>query len=319
MPTSSGDESGRVLWRLVLAVVAFSLFAETPLFLFPLAALLLVSRPQRVGEAVAFAVAGAASIWWLLQIGAPPQQLTRSAVLMSTAAFVAATTLWSGTFTHRALLAIAASAVAVGGWFVPFGRSWNEVHWWVEHQYNVQTGAFLAELRQMATTSAAANRLVVQVDAVLESAVRFVADYYPAILALQLLAGLALATAVYQRIASRPVGPGLGPLRHFRFSEHLGWAAAVPLILIVTSKASALKVVAGNLLLVLGMLYTFRGAAVFGFGLWLAGGAGLFTTALITFVLVFMLPVAAAGALLLGIVDAGMDLRRRWLTSAARD
>ena len=80
----------------------------------------------------------------------------------------------------------------------------------------------------------------------------------------------------------------------------------------------AIKLLAANVLIVTGVLYALRGAAVMSFALAISGGPGLFTTAMIFFAIVFMLPVVLAGSILLGVVDAGLDLRRRWSTPRAR-
>jgi hypothetical protein len=48
------------------------------------------------------------------------------------------------------------------------------------------------------------------------------------------------------------------------------------------------------------------------FGLTAAGGAGVGTAVLAALAVVFILPAVVAGAIVLGVVDAGLDLRRRW-------
>jgi uncharacterized protein YybS (DUF2232 family) len=136
-------------------------------------------------------------------------------------------------------------------------------------------------------------------------------DFYPAIAVLQLLAGLALATAICRRIAVHPHGPTLGPLREFRFTEHLGWAVAIPLVIVLVPKLAAAKAAAANLLLVAGTLYALRGVAVAAFGLSLLGGGGVaawIVGVVITFIL---LPILLGGAIVLGVMDAGLDFRRR--------
>jgi len=71
-------------------------------------------------------------------------------------------------------------------------------------------------------------------------------------------------------------------------------------------------------LLVTGVLYAVRGAAVATFGLAAAGGTGFGTIALIALAVLFILPAMAAGAIVLGVVDAGLDLRRRWSATVPR-
>jgi Sec-independent protein secretion pathway component TatC len=61
-----------------------------------------------------------------------------------------------------------------------------------------------------------------------------------------------------------------------------------------------------------------RGSAVVVFGLALTGGPGLITTGIMAFSVVFMLPIVLTGTILLGVVDTGLDLRRRWSTPQER-
>ncbi len=98
----------------------------------------------------------------------------------------------------------------------------------------------------------------------------------------------------------------------------MGWIAVVALALILMLRAGALKLLAANVLVVAGALYALRGSAVVIFGLTVTGGPGLLTTGIMAFLVVFMLPVVLAGTILLGVVDAGMDLRRRWTTPQER-
>jgi uncharacterized protein YybS (DUF2232 family) len=147
-----------------------------------------------------------------------------------------------------------------------------------------------------------------------ESGVQVLADQYGAILAVQLLAGLALAAAIYYRAHRRPWGTPPGRFRDFRFSEHLGWVGVVALVVVLIPRLAVAKGAALNLLVVTGLLYGLRGLAVTAFGLALLGGAGCGTAALFALLALFVLPAGLAGAIVLGVVDAGLDLRKRWVT-----
>ena len=135
--------------------------------------------------------------------------------------------------------------------------------------------------------------------------------YFPGLIAIELMVGLALATKLYHRISPRPHGEPVGRLRDFRFSDHLGWAAAIPLVIVLLPRLAALKILASNLLLVTGALYALRGVAVAVTGAALAG-SGPFAAGLAVVAAFLLLPVVLGGAVLLGVIDAGMDLRRRW-------
>jgi uncharacterized protein YybS (DUF2232 family) len=129
--------------------------------------------------------------------------------------------------------------------------------------------------------------------------------------------GLVLATALYRRFAPA-ANVKMGRFRDLRFSEHLGWVAVVALAIVLATRAATVKLLAANVLVVSGLLYALRGAAVTWYGLTLSGGPGFLTTGLIAFSVVFMLPVVLIGTILVGVVDAGLDLRRRWATPQER-
>ena len=320
MTVSQGAQPRGGLGRLVLAAAAFGLFAPAPLFALPLAALLIASRPETRAERVTAVLAGGISLWWLLVPGELPEQVVRATAVLSTAAFAAASLATRASFIHRALLALGVAAVGVGALFLAHDWSWGALHWWVQYRTGYATRFALAQLRAASggPGTAGYGALGDQFDAWLNRSVAFVADNFPALVALQVLGGLAIATAWYHRLASRPRGLGLQPLPEFRFTEHLGWAAAIPLVILLLPRLARWKLVATNLLLLVGTLYALRGVAVAAFGALLAGGGPL-TIALAILAAVFMLPVVAGGAILLGVLDAGLDLRGRWRKPPARD
>jgi hypothetical protein len=152
----------------------------------------------------------------------------------------------------------------------------------------------------------------------LRTVTRTLSDFAPALAALQLLAGFGLAGVTYRRITSAPVGALPGRLRDFRFSEHLGWTAVVPLAVLLAPKLAAAKLAAANVLAVAAVLYAVRGIAVASFGLNMIGAGGFFLWAALVAIFFLMLPFVVGGAILLGILDAGLNLRRRWSEPASR-
>ena len=302
------------LGRLALIAVAFGLLAPAPLFALPLAALLVFSRKETRAEVVTAGLAGGLSLWWLLLPGNLPDQVLRTGLLFSTATFVAASHYTRASFTHRALLALGVAVLGIVALFAVFGWSWGELHWWVQYQRGYESRLALAPLRARAGGSEVADALA----DVLDRSVAFEANNYPALVGLKIMAGLALATAWYHRLTSHPWGVPLGRLRDFRFSEHLGWAAAVPLMIVLLPHLAAAKVAATNLLLLVGALYALRGIGVAAFGTSLAG-TGPVATALMLAATLLMLPVVLGGAILLGVLDAGVDLRRRWAKPPVRN
>jgi hypothetical protein len=194
-----------------------------------------------------------------------------------------------------------------------FGRSWQELQWWVEQRVGyamrVFTSVVLGREGDGAVDSA-------QLAEFTNSFVRFMADFSPALAALQIMAGLALASAIYYRLATKPRGIPPGQFRDFKFTEHLGWAAIAMLVVVLVPKLAAAKLGAMNVLLVFGSLFALRGAAVATVGFHALGG-GCLNAFLSVAVAFLLLPLAVIGAILLGIVDMRFDLRRRWATPPA--
>src|SRR2546425_2002350 len=215
------------LGRLVVVAVVFGLFAPAPLFGIPLAALLVASRAETRVEWVVATVGGGLSLWWLLLPGELPEQVVRTAAVLSAAASVAASLGTRATFIHRALLAVAVATLAIATLFLFHGWSWDELRWWVEYRTGYATRLAFDQLRAAGGAGGVASD---QLDAWVSGSVAFVANNFPALVALQIVGGLALAAALYYRLASRPRGLAPGPPSEFRVTEHLGWAAAIPLV-----------------------------------------------------------------------------------------
>ena len=128
----------------------------------------------------------------------------------------------------------------------------------------------------------------------------------PALLALESLAALGLAWAVYHRLSTVKIGPAFGPLTEFRFNDQLIWALAVGLILSLLPAFTEGRNAGFNLLLFFGALYAVRGLGILA---WISKGRYLF---------IILLSLIPQGILLLGFIalavglsDTWFDLRRR--------
>jgi hypothetical protein len=130
---------------------------------------------------------------------------------------------------------------------------------------------------------------------------------FPALLALESLATLALAWGMYHRVSRARIGPPLSPLRDFRFNDQLIWGLVSGITLLVIPSFEALRVIAANLLLFFGMLYALRGLGVV---TWFLAPGRLTMFFMITFAL-FMLPVLGVFALGIGLGDTWVDWRRK--------
>ncbi len=85
----------------------------------------------------------------------------------------------------------------------------------------------------------------------------------------------------------------------------------VPLAVLISPAGDALDLVAVNALLVFGTIYATRGAAILTWFIRSKSPIGSVGLGLMAVAALFVLPIAASGLLLLGIVDTWIDIRRR--------
>ena len=135
---------------------------------------------------------------------------------------------------------------------------------------------------------------------------------FPALLALQSLAALALAWATYHRLGRARLGAPLRPLREFRFNDQLVWGLIVGLTIMLLPTLKALHGVGKNLLVFFGALYAVRG---FGVLTWFMAPGSLGVTLAVSFVLLFA-PVldafAALALMMLGVAALALGLGDTW-------
>ena len=131
----------------------------------------------------------------------------------------------------------------------------------------------------------------------------------PALLALQTLAGLAIAWALFHRFSRTRIGEVIGRLRDFRFNDHWIWSVIVGLVVALLPALASLRPLGINLLVFFGALYALRGAAVLAW--FLRPGRSLLGL-LVGVALLLLLRDGAAIALgLVGLGDTWADWRRR--------
>ena len=313
---SESRRSGLGLWLLVVAGFAFAIFAPIGLLTVPLAGLVLVSRTKN--HAVTAVLLTGVSLWWVVQVGEPPDQIVRAVAVMGTVVFLGMVFNTDWSLTHRALVAVGAAAGGVTLALGALGTSWPEIRWWVASRIEFAAQFWLTQLSGGIGGEPPGNDTIArQAEDWYQTVIPLMADYFPATVAIQTFVGLVLATALFRRFAPAAT-VAVGKFRDFRFSEHLGWIPVIALGNVLVAKAATAKLLAANVLVVAGLLYALRGAAVTWYGIALAGGPGLLTTGLIAFSVVFMLPVVLIGTILVGVVDAGLDLRRRWAAPQKR-
>lgn len=265
-------------------------------FLGPLAALLLISRLASLREWI-WLIGSVLGIAYLLRMsGGLAVHLPQAGLILVSGGFAAAT-LWKppAPFFRRAVIAVAAAAIAMAIWFLALHLSWSDL-------VRSESSAWRSQLEM------SSQLLSRSLDP--DEVSRFIttwAPLYPGLQALAAMAGLALAWAWYHRIASWPRGAPLGRLRSFRFSDHAIWLLIAALALIVMPVPETADALGRNLLLVLVVLYALRGLGVF---VTSAARVSRAVVGMIAVISVALFPFAAGGLALLGVADTWLDFRR---------
>jgi len=285
----------------------------------PCAALLILAPASDESPAFSQPIAGvigAVSVALLVIGGASGGRLaavTSAYIVLASAAFISLVLLRPDTILRQAVRSIVAAGFACA---LLIEITWGSAAW----------GGLAWEATRQASV---AMRAVVEVApdafAIYEPMVRFISLTWPGMLALQTLAGLALAWQLHVRIATRTAGqtPTAAPLTRFKdFNLGDGWVWGIIawLGVLVLPVSGALHIAGTNLGLVAGALYVLRGAAIvatFGeaFGisalslLLMAGAAAALAVPML-----FVLP----GLCTLGITDTWYQYRRRLADAKTR-
>ncbi|HWC72452.1 MAG TPA: hypothetical protein VG454_00845, partial [Gemmatimonadales bacterium] len=149
--------------------------------------------------------------------------------------------------------------------------------------------------------------------AIYEPAVRFASVTWPGMLALQTLAGLALAWQLHLRLTTLPLGAPLARFRDFAIGDGWVWGIVAWIAVLILPVSNALHVAGTNLGLVAGALYLLRGAAIViafaeAFGI---SSVALVITAAVAAALAVPLLFIVPGLCTLGITDTWYQYRRR--------
>jgi Predicted membrane protein (DUF2232) len=306
------EQARRARLGLVLLLVGIGFLSLAPLgfLLLPLTALGMVAT-RSVPAIVTTVGAGLASVAWLVQVGDPTAQLTRAAGLASTVVFVGLTvnTRWS--LMHRALAAVTMGVGVVVALASRIGASWGEMFWWLSQRADLAQ-AYLYQWESVGLTGTGESAR--QMEALIARLPDLMTSLYPAATILEIISGFAVAAMVARRLTLDLPGAPPQPFPEFRFSEHLGWAAVAAMGIMLAVRAPSWRLVALNVLVVAGVLYAWRGAAVGWFTLRRRGRPGCLTNALIVFSFVFLWQVIIPAIIMLGIVDTGLDIRKRLAT-----
>ncbi len=337
-------EAGRAL--LVTAALAFLLAPSTPVLqaLVPVGSTTLVLVAALAACAVLGWAAGGriwlALLWVALAAGlviwADPSTVVNAALargwtLTLSASFglvcVAST---AGTrFLPRALTTLAATVAILGALALTSADSWAGVRRAVLADAHARPNAALewvqstarspewhrltSEGEEGSSLAAAEEGLESVLAALPEDAVRF----YPALLALESLAGLALAWGLYHRISRTRIGAPLGRLRDFRFTDQLAWGLIAGAVFVLLPTLSAWRQLGLNLLLFFGTLYALRGLGVTISFLEAVRASAPVVAVLTLFAALLSVPSAIALGLI-GLGDSWMDWRSRWQAATSQ-
>jgi hypothetical protein len=300
--------SGRGRWStaaaLTLAVLLLSVFDALAMVLLPLA-ILMVGWPaeRRIGWIVA-----GLSLWVIgvLVTAGGLALLARGWALLLGVAFLSATMArpeWP--VISRGLAAAGFAAVIGGVGLMASGRA-GELDVAVRAHFANVSNLTSGDLERRLPDTVWTEELRTATERIGE----LQAQMFPALLGLQSLAALALAAWWIRRLGrSRSRAFELAPFREFRFHDELIWALIGGILLMVMPLGPAIGRLGANLVLFMGALYALRGVAVYVF--MLARSRSVPAIVVSVLVVVFLYPLAMSAAVVMGVGDTWLDVRRR--------
>jgi hypothetical protein len=299
-------------------LLAFVLWAHPSLIGLPCAALLIVNSGSggRPGWSQPLAgLLGAMSLALLVLSGGLGRlaAVTSAYIVLVTAAFVSLVLLRPAPLLRLALRSMVAAGLvmvvliqAVWG-----SEAWGALAWEATRQASIA----MRSLVELAPPNAAD-----QVFAIYEPMVRFVSLTWPGMLALQTLAGLALAWHLAARVASPAAKAPVARFKDFYMGDMWVWGIVAWLGVLILPVSGTLQVAGTNVGLVASTLYVVRGAAIVAT---FAEAFGISALALVivsaaaaalALPLLFVLP----GLCTLGITDTWYQYRRRLAAAGPR-
>ena len=322
-------------WRVVVATLLFVLVPATPVVrvVLPVDQALVLLAPVLAGCAVAGWWAGGrlslAVLWialaaWVLvtfaRAGSSFDFLACGWVVLLAATFASLVIVTRGMgsrpFSSQAFAAIGITFVLAGGATLATAHGAATMTGLVSAEASKRGEQSLAEWRQTTESkewsdlfagNADAKMIATTMQSQLEAAPAVASTLFPSMLALESLAALAIAWAVYHRIGRARLGPPLAALKDFRFSDQFVWGLVAGLAMVVVPGFTAMRVVGANLLVFFGALYALRGVGV---ALWFLSPGPVMMAFLIVFGMVFP-PV-------LGVLGVGLGVGDTWLNWRAR-
>lgn len=137
---------------------------------------------------------------------------------------------------------------------------------------------------------------------------KYAAPLYPASLALEALAALALAWALFHRLSRVRIGAPLSPLKQFTFGDQLVWALVAGIVMILVPSRDTLAAIGTSVLIFFGTLYALRGYGIYA---WFISRRVAVTSVAVAVAAFPLSLVTVPWAVGLGVSDTWIDWRRR--------
>ncbi len=299
---------GRGRWSaaigLSIGVLLLSVLDALALVLLPLA-ILMVGWPS--DRRAKWLVAGV--LLWLLGVlvvGGPFALLSRGWALLLGGVYLALSLIrpeWP--VTSRALAATGV-ALGIGAAGLVLSGQAGAFDTQIREHFAAMSSLTVADLQERMPDS----QWVAELRGATEQISAAQARLFPALLALQSLVALALASWWVRWLGRARSGAfELRRLRDFRFNDQLIWLLIAGLVLLVLPFGAGAQRMAINMIVFMTALYALRGLAVF---MYLAVGSRSIPTMVFGVIaLIFLYPVAFTAALLMGVGDTWLDVRRR--------
>ncbi len=253
------------------------------------------------GLAIAIAIGGLQrdAIWYL----------ERGWAVLLAGWFVAITLRWPGVgFFSRALAAVLGTFTVVVVFFEAQPGGWAYVDWLVTQRIMSGADGTVSALAGMARLLGDPEaQLPGSFAAAVYQAAEQQGRAFPALLGLSSVAALGVAWWGYVRLALGN-DKGIGPLRDFRFNDHLVWLFIGGLVVLGLGSGEGVERAGTNMVVFMGGLYALRGAAVVVF---ISGGLSLMGIILLVFGVVLLTPLLFFGTLVIGLGDTWLDFRSR--------
>lgn len=308
----AGEVTRRPRWgtafALTMAVIFLSAADSIPLVAIPMAVVLAAVPFQHRWKWL-----GLGLLLWAVGVGFPAGplgDLSRGWALLLGGAFLVATLARPAWGVLPRSLAAVLLALVMGGAAVLVAGGWAEMDALIRtHLLTVSDTAFRGLRPAKADSS-----VIAQFGETARQVANIQWQVFPALLALQSLAALALGSWAIARLRRTEAGVfALRPLREFRFNDQLVWVVILGLALLVLPLDAMATRLGYNALLFMGGLYALRGLGVIVF---LTGGAPSFLTVLFGAIMaVFLYPLVLTATVLVGLGDTWLDVRGRAATA----